>query len=171
MSKLHNILDASTLVKKYRKETGWEIALSLFRHKDCALHILNTTIPEVIGVFVRWELKGEIDKGQWEILRDLFIEDIINYNLIVHNITHRNIVDTDRIWKTSMRVKPSRGQNRTKPRIGPIDVMVLSVASELKTIYKYENVYLFTSDNHMFKVASRLKIKTCDPEGVMVLPF
>lgn len=171
MSKYHNILDASTLVKKYHQETGWDLVQALFRHKDCTLHILNTTIPEVIGAFVRWELKDEIFKNEWELLKDLFIEDITNYNLVVHNITHRNIVKTDEVWKKSMPVKSPKSQARTKPRIGPIDVMVLSVALELKAIYRHDRVFLFTSDEHMLKVAAKLKIKTCNPEAVMELPF
>jgi len=69
-----------------------------------------------------------------------------------------------------MPIKPTQYQGKRKPRVGPIDVMVLSVVLELKTIYGYSNVYLFTSDNHMLKVANRLKIKTCNPE-VDALPF
>jgi hypothetical protein len=49
--------------------------------------------------------------------------------------------------------------------------MVLSVGLELKTVYGHGNVYLFASDNHMLKVANRLKIRTCDPEAVTELPF
>jgi hypothetical protein len=189
MSKFHNVLDASTLAKKYRQETGWEIIQSLFRKnkKDCALHILNVTIPEIVGAFIRWELKEEIEKGKWEVLKNLFIADIENYQVVIHNITHRNIVKTDDVWKTSMPIQPTQTRDeetikctqcggeititRRKPRVGPIDVMVLSVGLELKMIYGHENVYLFTSDNHMLKVANRLKIKTCDPEAVTVLPF
>lgn len=170
MSKFHNVLDASTLAKKYRKETGWDIIQSLFRQKDCTLHILNITIPEIIGAFVRWELTNEIGQGKWEELKNLFIADITNYQLVIHNVTHRNIIKTDDVWKTSMPIKPTQYQGKRKPRVGPIDVMVLSVGLELKTIYGYSNVYLFTSDNHMLKVANRLKIKTCNPE-VDALPF
>jgi len=170
MSKFHNVLDASTLAKKYRQETGWDIIQSLFRQKDCTLHILNITIPEIVGAFVRWELKSEIGQGKWEELKNLFIADITNYQLVIHNVTHRNIIKTDDVWKTSMPIKPTQYQGKRKPRVGPIDVMVLSVVLELKTIYGYSNVYLFTSDNHMLKVANRLKIKTCNPE-VDALPF
>jgi hypothetical protein len=187
MSKFHNILDASTLAKKYRQETGWEIIQSLFRKKECTLHILNVTIPEIVGAFVRWELKGEIKKGQWKELKNLLIADINNYRVVIHNITDRNIIRTDDVWETSMPINPAQSREeeiircpqctkeipipRRKPRVGPIDVMVISVGLELKAIYGYNNVYLFTSDNHMLKVGERLKIKTCDPEAVAGLPF
>jgi predicted nucleic acid-binding protein len=186
MSKFHNILDASSLAKKYRKETGWDVIQSLFRRRnDCTLHILNITIPEIVGAFVRWELKNEINKGDWRILKELFINDINNYQLVIHNITHRNIVKTDDVWEVSMPVKPTQYQQtikcnhceneiattQRKPRVGPNDVMVLSVGIELKIIYGFNNVYLFSSDNHMLKVANKLKIKTCDPEAVSELPF
>ncbi|MFC1781611.1 type II toxin-antitoxin system VapC family toxin [Planctomycetota bacterium] len=171
MSKYHNILDASALAKKYRKETGWDIIQSLFRHKDCTLHILNITIPEIVGAFVRWEQSNEIAKGEWKVLKDLFIADINNYKLVIHNITHRNIIKTDDVWETSMPVKPTLYQGQRRPRVGPNDVLVLSVGLELKTIYGFQNVYIFTSDNHMLKVADRLKIKTCDPEADSTLPF
>jgi hypothetical protein len=187
MSKYHNVLDASSLVKKYRRETGWEIIQELFRRSDCALHVLNITIPEVVGAFVRWELKNEIKKGDWGILKDLFINDITDYNIIIHNVTHRNIVYTDSVWVKSMPVKPPQLHDeeiitctncdqeikikKRKPRIGPNDVMVLSVASELKRIFGNNKVYLFSSDAHMLKVADKLRIKTCDPEGIMSLPF
>ncbi len=187
MSKFHNILDASTLAKKYRRETGWDVVQSIFRRKDCTLHALNITIPEVVGVFVRWQLEGQIQEGDWEELKNLFISDINNYQIVIHNITHRNIIETDDVWKTSMPIKPTRlrdeetikcpecnneiSLSRRKPRIGPVDVMVLSAGLELKKIYDYGNVYLFTSDSHMLKVANRLKIKTCDPEDVTELPF
>jgi len=187
MSKFHNVLDASSLAKKYRQETGWEIIQSLFRSKECALHILNVTIPEIVGAFVRWELKGEIKKGRWKELKNLFTADIKNYRVVIHNITDRNIIRTDDVWEISMPINPAQSHEeekikcphcgkeittyRRKPRISPIDVMVISVGLELKTIYGYNNVYLFTSDNHMLKVADRLKIKTCDPESVVELPF
>lgn len=169
MSRYHNVLDASALVKKYRKETGWEILQLLFRRKDCSLHILNITIPEIIGVFVRYDLNNEIKKGEWKNLKTLFIDDIVNYSVIVHNITHRNIVDTDAVWETSMSVQ--RSKPKRQKRVGSNDVLVLSVASELKKIYGYNNVYLFSSDTHMLKVASRMKIKNCNAEAVMKLPF
>ncbi len=187
MSKFHNILDASTLAKKYRRETGWDIIQSLFREKDCTLHILNVTIPEIVGAFVRWELNGEVGRGKWKELKNLFIADIKNYQVVIHNVTHRNIIKTDEVWETSMPVKPAQSREggtitcphcteeittpRRKARVGPIDVMVLSVCLELKRIYEYGNVYLFTSDSHMLKVARRLKVKTCDPEEVAALPF
>jgi predicted nucleic acid-binding protein/DNA-directed RNA polymerase subunit RPC12/RpoP len=190
MSKFHNVLDASTLAKKYRQETGWQIIQSLFRKsdkKECTLHILNVTIPEIVGAFVRWELKGEIGKGQWKELKNLFIEDIKNYRVVIHNITDRNIIRTDDVWEKSMPIKATQSQGeekikcphcdkeiityKRKPRVGPIDVMVLSVGLELKLIYGHGNVYLFTSDNHMLKVADRLKIKTCNPEAVTEMPF
>jgi len=187
MSKFHNILDTSALAKKYHQETGWEIIQSLFRNKDCTHHILNVTIPEIVGAFVRWELNGEIKKGQWKELKNLFIADIQNYQVLIHNITDRNIIKTDDVWDISIPIKPSQSREeetikcpqctkeiplpRLKPRIGPIDVMVLSVGLELKKIYGHNNVYLFSSDNHMLKVADRLTIKTCDPEAVTVLPF
>jgi hypothetical protein len=187
MSKFHNVLDASALAKKYRKETGWEIIQTLFQRKDCTLHVLNVTIPEIIGAFTRWELKEEIGKGNWEALKNLFVDDIQNYHVVIHNITHRNIIQTDDVWKTSMPIKTGQSPqaeiikcpqcqkeitiSREKPRVGPIDVLVLSVGLELKKIYGFDNVYLFTSDSHMHKVADRLKIKTCNPEAVMKLPF
>jgi hypothetical protein len=190
MSSFHNILDASTLAKKYRQETGWEIIQSLFSKsdkKECTLHILNVTIPEIVGAFVRWELKGEIKKGQWKELKNLFITDIQDYRVVIHNITDRNIIRTDDVWEVSMHIKAGQSREgetvkcpkckeeiispREKPRVGPIDVMVLSVGLELKAIYGYNNVYLFTSDSHMLKVADRLKIKTCDPEAVTEMPF
>ena len=112
MSKFHNILDASTLAKKYHQETGWDIIQSLFRQKDCTLHILNITIPEIVGAFVRWELKSEIGQGKWEELKNLFIADITNYQLVIHNVTHRNIIQTDDVWKTSMPIKPTQYQGK-----------------------------------------------------------
>jgi len=190
MSKYHNVVDASALVKKYRQETGWEVIQDLFRREDCAIHVLNTTIPEVVGVFARWELEKVIPEGEWLILRDLFINDIGNYQVIIHNVTDRNIEATDDIWKKSMSVAPpnlptkhdeitcpkcayvdKQEIKRKKPRVGSVDVMVLSVCSELRSIFTKTYVYLFTSDGHMLKIADKLRINTCDPEKDTTLPF
>jgi len=106
MSKFHCVLDASALLKKYREETGSETIRALFNREDCAIHILNVTIPEVTGAFVRWQLDKEIDRTDREALVDIFIADIRDYRVVVHNITHRNIVQTDGVWDRSKGVKP-----------------------------------------------------------------
>ena len=189
MSKLHCVLDASALLKKYREETGSDLIKALFNRTDCAKHILNVTIPEVTGAFVNWRLHKEIEPTDRENLIESFINDIRLYNVVVHNITHRNIVKTDDVWTKSITVKPSSQPElekwidcplckksfvlKTKPmklRVGPIDILVLSVCLELRASYG-NNVYLFSSDGHMLKVANKLNIKTCDPEAIMQLPF
>lgn len=53
--------------------------------------------------------------------------------------------------------------------MGPVDVLVISVASELKRAYKH--VYLFSVDEHMLKVAGKFGIETCNVEDVKKLPF
>ena len=188
MPEVHCVLDASALLKKYRPETGSEIISELFRRKDCAKHILNVTIPEVTGAFVRWRLDDEIKFTEREDLIKGFIDDIRLYKVVVHNITHRNIVKTDDVWTNSITPNPSYQPqiveqivcptcgkpfekiiHRRKPRVGPVDVLVLSVCLELRN--SYGNIYLFSSDNHMLKVARKLKIKTCDPEASPELPF
>jgi hypothetical protein len=186
MSRYHNVLDASSLAKKYRQETGSDIILSLFQNKDCTIHVLNVTIPEVIGVFVRWELLYEIKKGKWKELKKLFINDIEDYQVVVHNITGRNIIETDNVWETSMPIKAGQAPQQViicpqckgeiripkeKQRVGSIDVLVVSVGLELKKIYGYNNAHLFTSDSHMQKVANRLNLRVFDPEAIMRLPF
>lgn len=174
MSNYHCILDASALLKKYRPENGSDIIQILFNRKDCALHVLNVTIPEVTGTFVRWQLSGSINQSQRKELLGLFIADIREYNVVIHNITHRNIVYTDTVWDNSITVKQPMVKDKTgttpKPRVGPVDVLVLSVACELKR--SYGQSYLFTVDEHMIEVA-RLKhgLKVVNPEQVTKLPF
>ncbi|MBA7701200.1 hypothetical protein ES703_109933 [subsurface metagenome] len=188
MPNVHCVLDASALLKKYRPEIGSEIVLELFKRKDCAKHILNVTIPEVTGAFVRWRLDEEIKPDEREDLIDGFIKDIRLYQVVVHNITHRNIVKTDDVWTKSITPKPSfqpqiveqvvcpmcgksfeKISQRRKPRIGPVDVLVLSVCLALRA--SYGKIYLFSSDDHMLKVARRLNITICNPEVVSQLPF
>ena len=188
MPEVHCVLDASALLKKYHPETGSDIVLELFKRKDCAKHILNVTIPEVTSVFVRWRLDNEITPTEREDLIKGFIEDIRLYKVVVHNITHRNIVKTDDVWTKSITPKPSfqpeiieeivcpeceksfeRKIQRRKARIGTIDVLVLSVCFALRA--SYGKIYLFSSDDHMLKVARRLNITICDPEAVSRLPF
>lgn len=179
MSKFHCVLDTSALIKKYLQEDGSDIILELFNKQDCAIHILNVTIPEITGVFVKWQLSGQIDRQKRERLLKLFIADITDYNVIIHNVTHRNIVDTDGIWDKAIVTK--RGQTtvrlnfecpsckkdveveetRTRQMVSAVDTLVLSVCYELKRVYN--RLFLFASDHHFVKVARRMKIRTCDP--------
>lgn len=188
MSKFHCVLDTSALLKKYRPEDGSEIIKILFNRDDCAIHILNVTIPEVTGAFVRWQLDGEYKSDQREILKDLFIEDITEYKVVIHNITDRNIIKTDDIWNYSISVPQPKRQaadremtcpkckhsfvekiKKTKPRVGPVDVLVISVCLALKQ--SYGQAYLFSSDEHMLKVAGKMGIKFYNPEELRRLPF
>jgi PIN domain nuclease of toxin-antitoxin system len=174
MSDNHCILDASALLKKYRPETGSDIITALFNRKDCAIHILNVTIPEITGAFVKWQLSGSINQSERLQLLKLFIADIQEYNVVVHNITHRNIVYTDMIWDNSITVNQPMIKNKTgttpKPRVGPVDVLVLSVACELKK--SYGQSYLLTVDEHMISVAQiKLGLKVINPEKVSKLSF
>ncbi len=187
MPKYHCVLDTSALLKKYRRETGSDLIQKLFNREDCAIHILNVTIPEVTAGFARWALNEEIKRTARQPLIDLFVADIRDYNVVVHNITHRNIVETDKVWNSSMGVKPGQriieyeskcphcqklfqgSSRKNKPRIGPIDALVLSVCRALQR--SYGGVCLFCSDGHMVKVASKLRIQTVDPEAITELPF
>jgi len=174
MSNYHCVLDASALLKKYRPENGSDIIKILFNRKDCAIHILNVTIPEITGAFVKWQLSGSIKQSERHQLLSLFIADIQEYNVVVHNITHRNIVDTDIIWDNSITVQQPRIKDKTgttlKPRVGPVDVLVLSAAWELKRAYGQS--YLFTVDEHMIGVAQKKQgLKVINPEQVNKLDF
>jgi len=107
---------------------------------------------------------------------------------VIHNISHRNIVMTDNIWNVSIGVnQPKRPtedivtecnkcgneikkkKSNYKPRVGPVDVLVISACTELKKVYG--NSCLFTSDEHMIKVARKLGISVHDPEALSRLPF
>ncbi len=201
MSNYHCVLDASALLKKYRPETGSDKIRMLFNRDDCALHILNVTIPEVTGVFVRWQLDGKLSPDKRAELKDLFIADITEYRVVIHNITDRNIIDTDNVWDTSIGVKQPRLPNTDKlvecpkcrhpfttpvqcpechysfiekishykPRVVSVDVLVLGVCLGLKK--NYRKIYLFSSDEHMLKVAKRMGINASDPEKITRLPF
>lgn len=188
MSKYHCILDASALLKKYHEETGSDLIRALFNHPDCAIHMLNVTIPEVTGAFVRWQLDEDIDSDTRNALKDVFIDDIKDYKVVVHNITDRNIIQTDDVWDKSVGIKPAKLRDimdtihcpkcgdsferkieRRKQRVGPVDVLVLSACLALKA--SYGKVYLFSCDDHMLKVAAKKRITTCNPEASMQLPF
>jgi len=162
MAKYHCVLDASALIKKYHKEKGSEVIEALFEHEDSAIHVLNVAIPEVIGTFFRWQLQGQLKPAQRQQLKEIFLADVRSYKIIVHNITDRNIVGTDVIWETS-------NKKKTKPRIGPVDVLVISVCRELQTSYR--TAHLFSSDEHMLKVSAKLGIHTYNPEEIKKLPF
>lgn len=188
MSNYHCVLDASALLKKYRPETGSDKIKMLFNRDDCALHILNVTIPEVTGAFVRWQLDGELSPDKRAELKGLFIADITEYKVIIHNISDRNIIETDNVWDTSIGVRQPRLPNTDKqvecpkcrqpfiekishykPRIASVDVLVIGVCLGLKKTYR--KIYLFSSDEHMLKVAKRMGINASDPEKITRLPF
>ena len=59
-------------------------------------------------------------------------------------------------------------KQKPRPPAG-IDVFVISVCRELWATYGKS--YLFSSDEHMLKVASKLAINTCNPEEIKKLPF
>jgi len=174
MANFHCVLDASALIKKYHKENGSEIVEATFEHSDTAIHLLNVAIPEVIGTFFRWQLKGKLTPTKRNQLKKIFLEDVKSYKIVIHNINDRNIVETDNVWETSIAVPAphyydANSKRKEKPRVGPIDVLVLSVCQELKTSYKM--AFLFSSDEHMLKVGEKLGISTHDPEKIQRLPF
>jgi hypothetical protein len=188
MPEFHCVVDTSALLKKYRDEAGTEIMRTLFNREDCAIHVLNVSIPEVTGAFVRWQLDGTLNPVQRDELLKLFIEDIKEYRVIIHNVTHRNIVKTDDIWDNSISVQPpkqpgisrqvkcpkcgqsfSENVNIYNRRIGPVDVLVLSVCSEIQKAYG--KAYLFSSDGHMLNIAQKLGMKIHNPETLHRLPF
>ena len=174
MANFHCVLDASALIKKYHKEKGSEIVEALFEHKDSAIHLLNVAIPEVIGTFFRWQRKGQLTPVNRNRLKEIFLEDVKSYKIAIHNINDRNIVETDNVWQTSIGVPAphyytAQGKRKTKSPVGPIDVLVISVCRELRASYK--ECYLFSSDEHMLKVAEKLRISTYNPEKIKTLPF
>lgn len=188
MSKYHCVLDSSALIKKYHSEAGSNLLKQLFNCDDCAIHVLNIIIPEVTGAFVRWQLEGKIDEKARKELLSFFIDDIREYRVIIHNVTHRNIVSTDDVWDYSIKTMPKAGpkivtaqkcphckkdyqneKSTTKNRIGPNDALILSVCSELHRVYK--KVFLFTSDTHMFDVALKMRLYPFNPENNPSLPF
>lgn len=189
MSKYHCVLDASALLKKYLPENGSKYIIQLFNRSDCALHILNVTIPEITGAFVKWQIKGAYTETKRTELLGFFIADIREYNVVVHNITHRNVVSTDNIWNHSIQVRQPKGPDEIretecpdckkliietkktlKPRVGPVDALVLSVAQELKKAYGQS--FLFTVDEHMITVArTKLGLKVINPEVISRLSF
>jgi len=174
MSQFHCLVDASALIKKYHKEKGSEIIEALLEHDDCAIHLLNVAIPEVVGTFFRWQLQGKLSPAQRQKLKNIFIEDIESYKIVIHNITDRDITQTDKVWETSIGVPQpyyytAKNKRKTKPRIGPVDVLVISVCRELHT--SYGNAYLFSSDEHMLKVSDKFGIHSYNPEQLKSLPF
>jgi predicted nucleic acid-binding protein len=188
MSKYHCVLDSSALIKKYHSEAGSHLITPIFNREDCALHVLNISIPETTGVFVRWQLEGGISEKEREKLLEYFIKDIREYRVIIHNITHRNIVFTDDVWNHSIKTRLKQGSKISIPqhcpncntdyqqekviskkRIGPNDALILSVCSELYRVYK--QAYLFTSDEHMFDVATKMGLRPFNPENSSKLPF
>ncbi|MGD0597935.1 MAG: hypothetical protein ABSA64_10510 [Sedimentisphaerales bacterium] len=188
MSKYHCVLDTSTLLKKYHKENGSSLVERLFNCQDCALHILNISIPEVTGAFLKFQLAGEIKQADRYFLLKLFIDDIKEYRVVIHNITHRNVEFTDDVWDYSLVAKPPKEsvikykvecplckkeyeeeKKVVRKWVGPIDVLILSVCKELLRAYK--NAILFTSDGHMQSIANKMGIKVCNPETATQLPF
>jgi len=174
MPNAHCVIDTSALLKRYFPETGSEIIDQLFDHKDCARHILNVTIPEVIAAFTRWQLKGKHPPQQKKNLIKKFKEDREKHQLIVHAVNHRNVSRISTIFDVSISVpapkyRDNDGKLHTKHRIGSIDVLVLSVCDELRLDYK--KAFLFTADEHMLKVAKQLRIEAYNPEQIDKLPF
>ena len=177
MPNYHCVIDASALLKRYKEELGTPIIDDLFEHKDCARHILNVTIPEVMAVFFSWQLKGELAQTRSKNLKELrkrFRKDREQDKIIIHNVDDHNISRTSSIYDSSFDIsaptyKDEQGKLCEKERISPVDVLVLSVCEELKRNYK--NAYLFASDEHMLKVAEKLGIKAYNPEKLDELPF
>jgi predicted nucleic acid-binding protein len=174
MPNIHCALDTSALLKRYTREPGSPIIDSLFESENCARHILNITITEVYGAFLRWQLAGSVPPQKRKELRDLFKKDVQQHILITHDIQESDISRSNTIYDTSIQVPAPtyvdhEGQRREKPRIGPADVLVLSMCQELKQ--DYGEINLFTADEHMLKVAEKLGIKAWNPEQLKQLPF
>lgn len=174
MPNVHCVIDTSALLKRYFPETGSDKIDQLFDHKDCARHILNVTIPEVIAAFTRWQLKGNHSPQRRKDLVKKFKKDREKRQLIVHTVNPRNISRISTIFDVSISVpaptyRDNNGKLRSKDRISSIDVLVLSVCDELRLDYK--KAFLFTADEHMLKVAEKLRIEAYNPEQIDELPF
>ena len=160
----HCLLDTSSLVKRYQQEKGTSIINQLFERKDCFLNIVNLTIPEVIQTFYTLHRKGEINFSKREELKEIFMKDISEYILYVHNISDRNIADVDRIFDISFQVSP-----KCRTPISVIDTLIISVASGIQK--HFGSAYLFTSDWHMERVASKLGVQVVNPQKISSLTF
>lgn len=176
MPNFHCVIDTSALLKRYRQEQGSKIIDKLFNHEDCARHVLNVTIAEVMGAFFRWRLKGQLGTSDRKLkeLRQLFKRDCQKNQLVIHNIHRDNISRANHIYDISYDIpaptyRDEQGKLCKKERISPVDVLILSVCQEIKNSYK--EAFLFSADVHMAKVAEELKISTCNPEVVTQLPF
>jgi len=174
MSRVHCLLDTNALIKRYKEEEGSNLIEALFEH-PAAKHFLNVCIPEIIATFFSFELQGEITKDERNELKDIFIQDIREYNIIIHDVKGKTIRQTDEVHEISFQVPrptytdPKTGQQKVKPAISAIDALVLSAALELKG--NYDRIFLFTSDGHMKEVAKRLDIIVKDVEKMRVLSW
>ncbi len=175
MPNYHCLLDTSALLKRYFAEDGTETIAALFARKDCARHIINITVAEVLAAFFRGRLKGMLNDHEAKELRDVFKRDRATTAVIIHPIHQGNISAIQKVYEASRgvpapRFRDDEGRSREKPRIGPVDVLVLTACQEIKRSYG-NDTFLFTSDEHMRNVATKLGLKVHNPEQIGDLPF
>jgi len=172
MTNFHCVVDASALIKKYHDEPGTEMIKALFEHNATVIYLLNIAIAEVLGTFLRLRREGEITPEKRNQVKADFLKDITsNKKIVIHNISDRNVKETENVWGESMAVpRPyANGKRKKKRRVGTVDVFVLSVCQELNK--KHGQAYLFSSDEHMLKVAEKLRISAHNPQAIQRLPF
>ncbi|MCK4325943.1 type II toxin-antitoxin system VapC family toxin [bacterium] len=179
MPRNHCLLDANAVVKRYHTEMGSDVINELFEKRKSrrALHMVNVSIPEVIQTFFRlWkDKKTDIDADKRDELKDIFINDIKECNILIHNVTDRNIRATDDMWKVSFEIPvptfrdPKNRERKQKDPISTPDAIAIAVALEMKS--SFGHAYLFTSDEHVKLVARKMGVKVVDPEKVKSLRF
>lgn len=164
MSRIHALLDTTALVKRYYpQERQADLVLELFARKQTVtIHFCDICIPEVRNVFYRLSRQGDMTPTERDkalrLLRRHLVEGRLMY---IHHITDRNVIDTEKIAKSSwygLGTNLTQKQKRhPRPLAGPTDQLVIAAARHLKRVLK--GFALVTDDTGLAEVAKRFGIE------------
>jgi predicted nucleic acid-binding protein len=145
-------VDTSAPVKLYHAEAGSQFVADLFAQSANAYFVSRLSVLEIQSAFVRKVLEREIDKQQFDIYRQGFLNDVASETIRVYRTPH--------YLRTAERLLLRHG---TSSRLRTLDALQLAIASEARSRGHVEQ--FLSADASLCSVAQLEGFETTNPLG------
>lgn len=174
------LFDTSAAVKRYKNEPGTDVVGKICSYRRGRVFLPSVCISEVLAVFESLHQIGEkrpgatrqkLTRADADKLKARFSKDVHDRIFWPLDVDYFHCWAANTVHLTSFTTKPgNRADGTRREPMDALDTLVVCVALDLKAMFR-ENLFLVVGDGHMLKVASKLKIKTLNPENPGQHPF
>jgi predicted nucleic acid-binding protein len=146
-------VDSSALVKLYHAEAGSQFVADLFAQSANAYFVSRLSVLEIQSAFVRRVLEREIDKQQFDIYRQGFLNDVASETIRVYRTPPHYLRTAERLLL----------RHGTSSRLRTLDALQLAIASEARSRGHVEQ--FLSADASLCSVAELEGFETTNPLG------